>query len=77
MSHSVEDSDVCLLFHTNPSEVTCKKHGYVADEKRNISLPSKQLNIKENTLMRCLTGETTQKFAFIQPSGFNAKPQFI
>lgn len=74
---SVEGSDVFVVPHKPLRKTPVKKHGYVADEKRITSLPSKQLNIKENTLTRCLTGETSQNFTFIQHAGFNAKPQFI
>lgn len=69
--------DVFVVPYKSLRKTPVKKHGYVADEKRITSLLSKQLNINENTLMRCLTGETSQNFTFIQLAGFNAKPQFI
>lgn len=42
-----------------------------------VSFSPEQLSIKENPIMSCLSGETSQKFSFIQRLCLNAKPQFI
>lgn len=54
-----------------------KKNGHVADEKGMVSFSPEQLNTKKSTIASCLSGETGQKFSFIQRLCVNAKPQFI
>lgn len=59
-------------------QATQKTPGKISCRWKGDSFSSSQAtNIKENTIMRCLTGETRQNFSFIQCLCFNVKPQVI